>query len=99
MVYLCIRSCRFDDSFFIGVYMTNSYKYFENQECKYYPCHKDKQSINCLFCYCPLYDFEICPGEYKYIESNGKKIKECTNCTFPHEAKNYEVIMNLLSQK
>ena len=28
---------------------------------------------------------------------NGKKIKECTNCTFPHKAENYETIMKFLS--
>ena len=27
------------------------------------------------------------------------RIKECTNCTFPHEAENYEVIIALLSNK
>ncbi len=79
--------------------MENSYKYFKNRECKYYPCHKDIQNINCLFCYCPLYKFEVCPGKYSYIESNGKHIKECTDCTFPHEAENYDIIIALLSEK
>lgn len=36
----------------------NSYKFFENKECEYYPCHKDMESINCLFCYCPLYHLD-----------------------------------------
>ena len=79
--------------------MKNSYKYFENRECKYYPCHRDIQNVNCMFCYCPLYNFEECPGEYSFIESNGRLIKEWTNCTFPHEAENYEVIIALLSNK
>ena len=79
--------------------MENSYKYFENRECKYYPCHQGEQNINCLFCYCPLYNFEKCPGKYGYIENNGKKIKECTECTFPHEVKNYEFIISFLSRK
>lgn len=96
---MCVESYRYDDSFFIGVSMENSYKYFENRECQYYPCHKESQNLNCLFCYCPLYNYENCPGEYQYIDSNGKKIKECTHCTFPHKAKNYDIIMALLSQK
>ena len=81
---------------YIGVNMENSYKYFENKKCQYYPCHKGTQNINCMFCYCPLYNMENCPGKYSYIDSHGKKIKECTDCTFPHEAKNYEIIMALL---
>ena len=79
--------------------MKNSYKYFENRECKYYPCHSDMQNVNCLFCYCPLYNLEACLGEYRFIESNGRRIKECTNCTFPHEAENYEVMIAFLSNK
>jgi len=79
--------------------MENAYKYFENRACKYYPCHNEMQHINCLFCYCPLYSMAACPGEYRFIESNGKQIKECTDCTFPHEAENYEIIMAFLSEK
>ena len=78
--------------------MENSYRFFENKECQYYPCHKDVKQMNCLFCYCPLYAFEHCPGEYKYIQSNGKMIKECTDCTFPHQAENYDVIIDFLSK-
>ena len=77
--------------------MQNSYKYFQNKDCKYYPCHKGTQEINCLFCYCPLYHMEKCPGDYKYIDIGGKKIKECTDCTFPHKKENYEIIIKLLS--
>ena len=78
--------------------MGNSYKYFENRECQYYPCHEGEQNLNCLFCYCPFYSFEGCPGEYNYIETNGKKVKDCMKCTFPHEAKNYETIISLMSE-
>ena len=80
-----------------GCYKMNSYKYFENRECQYYPCHK-MERINCLFCYCPLNHLENCPGNPSYIEVNGKLIKDCSECTFPHEADNYEVIMNFLSK-
>lgn len=78
--------------------MENSYRFFENKECQYYPCHKGMDHQNCLFCYCPLYSMEHCPGEYKYIESNGKMIKECSGCTFSHKAENYDVIIEFLSK-
>lgn len=77
--------------------MQNSYCYFENRECKYYPCHEGIENMNCLFCYCPLYHREHCPGNHRYIEVNNKKVKECVNCTFPHEPQNYEVIIRILS--
>ena len=77
--------------------MENSYRYFENRACQYYPCHKGSEHINCLFCYCPLYHLAHCPGNYRYIEVSGKSIKECTDCTFPHEAESYDTIMALLS--
>ena len=78
--------------------MENSYRFFANKECQYYPCHKGVETMNCLFCYCPLYSLEHCPGECKYIEVNGKKMKECTDCAFPHQAENYDVIISFLSQ-
>lgn len=77
--------------------MKNSYNFFENKECEYYPCHNGIECINCLFCYCPLYHLDYCPGDYKYIEVNEKKIKECTICTFPHKRENYNTIIKILS--
>ena len=47
--------------------MENSYRYFENRACKFYPCH-DMEHLNCLFCYCPLNSMEHCPGNPAYIE-------------------------------
>ena len=76
--------------------MENSFKFFKNIECKYFPCHKDVKDFNCLFCYCPLYHLKNCPGTYKMIEKNGRIIKSCVDCSFPHEAENYkEIIKNL----
>ena len=49
--------------------MHPSYRYFENKACKYYPCHADIDHINCLFCYCPLYTQENCPGTYRYLNT------------------------------
>ena len=76
------------------------HSFFQNKECAYFPCHEGvkEDCFNCLFCYCPLYSLEECPGKYKFIESKGKMVKECTECTFPHEAENYELIIALLSE-
>ena len=79
-----------------NVVMENSYKYFENRDCKYYPCHEGIEHMNCLFCYCPMYRLEHCPGNPSYIEKGEKRIKNCTNCTFPHQAQNYDKIMEVL---
>lgn len=76
----------------------NSYRFFQNKDCKYFPCHKGAEELNCLFCYCPLYAMNPCPGSCTYLEYDGKKIKECTDCTFPHEPQNYDVIMELLGE-
>lgn len=76
--------------------MENSYRYFENRECQYFPCHKGIQEFNCLFCYCPLYHKEKCPGNPTYIEKVGWTIKVCTNCTFPHRPENYDVVIGIL---
>lgn len=66
-----------------------SYKFFENKECEYYPCHKGLDRINCLFCFCPLYKL-VCGGNYKILP-NG--VKDCSNCTFPHKAENYDKVI------
>ncbi len=79
--------------------MDNSSRFFENRECEYFPCHKLEGDFNCLFCYCPMYQYEDCLGDGKYIEKNGRRIKVCTDCTFPHKAENYEEIMRFLKEK
>lgn len=73
----------------------NSYKYFENRQCKYYPCH-GAEHINCLFCYCPLYPMSNCPGRYKIIDKEGKKLKSCLDCDFPHKIENYDKIIAII---
>ena len=77
--------------------MEDSYRFFQNDRCEYFPCHKGLEEFNCLFCYCPLYHLKNCPGSWKVIELNGRKIKECTDCTFPHKPENYERIIRILS--
>ena len=68
------------------------YRYFQNRECEYFPCHEgaDKENFNCIFCYCPLYVLgDRCGGNFKYLD-NG--IKDCSHCLVPHRAENYDRI-------
>ena len=70
-----------------------NYKYFQNTKCEYFPCHggADKESFNCLFCYCPLYALgDQCGGNFTYTESG---IKDCSACLRPHKAENYDSIV------
>ena len=78
--------------------MENSYRFFENKEWQYYPCHKGIENMNCLFCYCPLYSREHCPGKPEFLEKDGRRIKVCTNCTFPHQPQNYDKVIQVLKQ-
>ncbi|MBO6137791.1 MAG: metal-binding protein [Lachnospiraceae bacterium] len=76
--------------------MDNSFRFFENKDCEFYPCHKNIEHINCLFCYCPFYFQESCPGTPEYIEKNGRRIRVCTDCNFIHEPDNYPNIIKEL---
>lgn len=78
--------------------MLNSYKFFSNKSCEYYPCH-DLEEQNCLFCYCPLYYIEDCGGDYNTL---GSGLKDCSTCTIPHISELYDYIIeeiNLYYQK
>ncbi|MEA4965106.1 MAG: cysteine-rich small domain-containing protein [Oscillospiraceae bacterium] len=69
------------------------YKYFQNRECEYFPCHKgaDPARFNCLFCYCPLYALgDQCGGNFRY---NEKGNKDCSLCLRPHLPENYDIIL------
>lgn len=79
--------------------MENSFRFFANKECKYYPCHEGIEEMNCLFCFCPFYLREKCPGNPKWIESKGRTIKDCTGCTFPHRPESYDVIIEWLKKQ
>lgn len=70
----------------------NGTRFFSNRDCQYYPCH-DIEDINCLFCFCPLYPSINCGGAF-IILPNG--IKDCSGCTYPHIAENYEDLMSKL---
>lgn len=74
------------------------YKFFQNTQCEYFPCHKiqDKEQFNCLFCYCPLYALkEKCGGNFRYTK---KGIKDCSLCTIPHGVNGYEHVMEHISE-
>ena len=75
-----------------------NYKFFQHQNCEYFPCHKtDKpEDFNCLFCYCPLYALgKDCGGNFTYTESG---IKDCSGCLIPHRRENYARIMAKMEQ-
>ena len=76
----------------------NSHRFFANKACKYYPCHVGMEEMNCLFCFCPMYGRTNCPGNPVFFEKDGKKYKDCSDCTFPHRAENYDVIMEELGK-
>ena len=72
--------------------MENSYRFFQNRSCAYFPCHqvKDDSMFNCLFCYCPLYALgDKCGGNYSYTEQG---IKDCSDCMIPHSPNGYDYI-------
>jgi len=76
--------------------MENSYCFYENRECKYYPCHNGLEQINCMFCFCPLYTFERCLGSYVMLSDKNVIRKDCSKCTFPHNPDNYETIIDFI---
>jgi Zn-finger protein len=62
------------------------FKGFTNTACEFFPCHQGvkRADFNCLFCYCPLVDRE-CPGPYKVIDGKYGIVKDCSDCTLPHD--------------
>jgi len=75
----------------------NCYKYFENTECEYYPCHKTSGDyFNCMFCFCPLYSMgKDCGGSFTYTDSG---IKDCSRCTLVHSKGGYEHVLSKLKK-
>lgn len=69
--------------------------FFTNKFCKYYPCHQGLDTINCLFCYCPLYPYDDCGGHYTYTKGR----KDCSRCLLPHQQSGFEYVMNFLETK
>lgn len=78
------------------VSVTEHYKFFQNTQCEYFPCHvcSKPEAFNCIFCYCPLYGKSDCGGKYKMLE-NG--LKDCSDCLVPHH--NYDYVIDKLIMK
>ena len=74
------------------------YSFFSHVKCELFPCHdtQDKENFNCLFCYCPLYYLgSECGGNFAYTSSG---VKNCINCTLPHERDNYGYVTDQLKE-
>ena len=72
--------------------MEHSYRFYQNRECEYFPCHKvrNEAEFNCLFCFCPLYALGSgCGGNCTYTKEG---IKDCSACLLPHSPKGYDYI-------
>lgn len=70
------------------------YKFNQNRQCEFFPCHKGiaQEDFNCLFCYCPLYALgPACGGSYSYDNEWG--IKDCSDCLLPHKRDNYDYVV------
>ena len=76
--------------------ISNSYRFFQNRECKFFPCHEvqDEDDFNCLFCYCPLYLDDNCIGSPEYIiTGRGQRIKDCSSCLVVHSPEMYDKVI------
>lgn len=75
---------------------SNSYRFFQNRECEFFPCHEvqDEDAFNCLFCYCPLYLDDNCLGSPEYIiTGRGQRIKDCSSCLVVHSPEMYDKVI------
>lgn len=50
--------------------------------------------FNCLFCYCPLYHFPDCGGNYAMRHA----LKDCSACALPHSEDGWEHIQARLGR-
>ena len=76
--------------------ISNSYRFFQNRECEFFPCHEvqDEDAFNCLFCYCPLYLDDNCLGSPEYIiTGRGQRIKDCSSCLVVHSPEMYDKVI------
>ena len=75
-----------------------SYKFVQNKECEYFPCHKvEEESFNCLFCYCPLYALkDKCGGQPIFLEDGTKSCEQCT--VVHHKDTGFEHVMKRIQQ-
>ena len=77
--------------------MQNSHRFFQNTSCQYFPCHSqaDRETFNCLFCFCPLYFLQDCGGEAVVRQG----VKDCTLCLRPHRPEGYDSIVARLREE
>lgn len=76
---------------------SDHYKFFQNKECEYFPCHKieNVEDFNCLFCFCPLYMLkDKCGGNFKYTSG----VKDCSDCTITHRRKSHDYVMSKMAE-
>ena len=81
---------------------SNSYRFFQNRECQFFPCHnvQDEDGFNCLFCYCPLYLDDNCIGSPEYIiTGRGQRIKDCSSCLVVHRPEMYDKVIAHLGRQ
>ncbi len=77
--------------------MSENFKFNQNRDCEYFPCHKGvpEEEFNCLFCYCPLFMLQDeCGGNY----GTGYGVKDCSGCTKPHDKNGYEFIRERMGE-
>ena len=74
----------------------DSYKTYSNVGCNFYPCHKVEDFTSCMFCFCPLYHYDDCGGEYTH---STKGIKDCRHCVIPHKKDGWDYIMKVIKVK
>ncbi len=77
--------------------MQATYRFFNNCDCAYFPCHQGvaAEEFNCLFCFCPLYFFADCGGTPRYTPEG---VKDCSQCVKPHLPEAYDAIVCALGQ-
>ena len=65
--------------------MKPCYRFFQNTDCEYFPCHCIKPTqvdiFSCLFCFCPLYRDINCGGNWTLTKDG---VKDCSLCLLPH---------------
>lgn len=71
-----------------------SHEFFQNKECKYFPC-KDVDELNCLFCFCPLYHMDDCGGTFDIL---GNGWKDCSRCYRTHGEDGYKFVIKKLKE-
>lgn len=69
-------------------------------KCKAFPCHPDipVSQFSCKYCYCCMYQYKKCLGNPKWIDINGKTIKDCSECSYPHDIRNVDNIEKFLME-